>query len=338
MGYCFMTLEKIKNMNQMNGKYKHNLREIEVLNADPDKKHLNEELVSLNGKTYKEAFEERTKALGYGQDKKIRKNAVYGFEIVTTFSKDDAQKMDLEAWKKNNVEWLRKSFNARPDLYGDNVLSVVYHADEPGNVHCHAFVIPIDDKGNLNSRYYVYSRQKMIELQNSYAEVMKKEHNLKRGLKGSKATHQNIKKYYASLNQAIENSLPSPTKGETPEEYYKKANEIYKTLSVQNLALVNQNKRLKIELDTIEKNMAAEMKRDFFDKYQDEFDRLRDIEREYGSLPEIKEKCENYDSLIQGIADIKDNDDIVDAFTSLIENGRVIREKEKQQKSQKEER
>ena len=52
MGYSFMTLEKIKNMNQIIGKYKHNYREIDVLNADPSKKDLNEELVKLDGKTF----------------------------------------------------------------------------------------------------------------------------------------------------------------------------------------------------------------------------------------------------------------------------------------------
>ena len=50
MGYCFMTIEKIKNRQQIAGKYLHNYRQIDVLNADPDKKHLNQELVSLNGK------------------------------------------------------------------------------------------------------------------------------------------------------------------------------------------------------------------------------------------------------------------------------------------------
>ena len=38
MGYCFMTIEKIKNTKQLVAKYKHNFREIEVSNANKDKK------------------------------------------------------------------------------------------------------------------------------------------------------------------------------------------------------------------------------------------------------------------------------------------------------------
>ncbi len=73
---------------------------MDVLNADPEMSYLNEELVKLDDKTYVEAFNERMKTLGYGEDKKIRSNAVYAFEVVTTFSREDHEKIDLEEWKK----------------------------------------------------------------------------------------------------------------------------------------------------------------------------------------------------------------------------------------------
>ena len=79
------------------------------------------------------------KELGYGTSKKIRSNAVLGFEVVTTFSREDADHMDCNKWKENNTKWLTETFNIDPEKYGNNVLSVVYHGDEPGNVHCHAF-------------------------------------------------------------------------------------------------------------------------------------------------------------------------------------------------------
>ena len=44
MGYCFMSIDKIKTGGQLRAKYNHNYRMVDVSNADPDKKHLNENL------------------------------------------------------------------------------------------------------------------------------------------------------------------------------------------------------------------------------------------------------------------------------------------------------
>lgn len=328
MGYSFMTIEKIKNPKQMMAKYKHNYREKEVLNADPEKQDLNEELVKLNGKTYNEMFEERTKSLGYGTSKNIRKNAVYGFEVVTTFSREDAETMDLEKWKQNNVEWLRSTFNANPEKYGDNVLSVMYHADEPGNVHCHAFIIPIDDKGNLNARYYVQNRTKMIALQNSYGKLMKKEHNLNRGVKNSKAKHQDIKRYYTALNMTLAKDLPLVNENETAADYRSRVNEIYKNASLKIMGLEDKLKRMTLEHTQLITNAVAEAKKELYDRFQEKANHMDELEREYGSYHEIKGKCENYDNLIIGVADEDQRDDIVALLNQLIENGKRIKEKE----------
>ena len=61
MGYCFMDIKKIKSLNVMAAKYKHNYREITVPNAVPELSGMNRELVPLIGKDgnpvdYNEAF------------------------------------------------------------------------------------------------------------------------------------------------------------------------------------------------------------------------------------------------------------------------------------------
>jgi len=332
MGYSFMTLEKIKNTKQIIAKYKHNFREINVLNADPSKKNLNEELISLNGKTYEEAFNERMKSLGYGSEKKIRSNAVYGFEVVTTFSREDADTIDLDKWKENNTKWLQQAFNANPEKYGNNVLSVVYHADEPGNVHCHAFIVPIDDKGNLNARYYVQSRQKMVELQDSYSKIMKKEHNLERGIHGSKARHQDIKRYYTSLNMALANELPDIKSHETVMEYRRRANEVYKDACLKIMGLENENKRLKIEQDQLIKNAVSSAKKELYDKYKEKADNMDELVREFESFEEVKNKCENFDNLAQGIAVDEQKEELIEITNTLIENGKKEKERQKAKK------
>lgn len=335
MGYCFMTIDKIKDFKKLASTYAHNYRKKEVLNADPDKKELNRELVSLNGKTYIEAFKDRTKELGYGTEKKIRSNAVYGFEVVTTFSREDAEKIDLEKWKEDNVKWLKQAFNANPEKYGDNVLSVVYHADEPGNVHCHAFVIPIDDKGNLNSRYYVQNRQKMIALQDSYAKAMKT-HNLDRGIKNSSARHQDIKRMYTALNMTISKELPPVIEGETAKEYRDRINEPYKDLNLQNMGLKDKLSRATLELDQKIKNAVSAARKELYDKFQDKAEHMEELEREFGSYEEVKEKCESFDSLIAGIAEEENRDDYIMIVNSLIDHGRKAKEKEKAKNTEKE--
>ena len=210
MGYCFMSTQKIKTMGSLASKYNHNYRKVEVANADPDLADCNQELVSLAGPDgreldYNEAWKERVKDLDWAE-RGPRKNAVLAIEVVTTFSREE--NLDLEAWKQQNVEWLQKTFNVAPDGKS-NVLSVMYHADEPGNVHCHAIIIPVDERGNLNASRFLDGRQKLTEMQNSYAKDMES-FGLERGLENGQARHQDIKKYYADLNNAIQVSEPEP--------------------------------------------------------------------------------------------------------------------------------
>ena len=219
MGYCFMTIQKIKDTGGLVRKYSHNYRKREITNVIPELKNQNEELIRLQDKdgnecTYLDAYKERVKSLEYYQNHRIRKGQVLAFEVVTTFSKEDH--VDLDKWKEDNVEWLRETFERRPDLYGPNVISSVYHADECGNVHCHSIVLPVDENGHFNASAFTDGRAAMIQLQNSYAEKMSS-HGLQRGLPGSSARHQDIKKFYTKLNQKL--NVPPPMKGESAIEY-----------------------------------------------------------------------------------------------------------------------
>lgn len=231
MGYCFVTAEKIKSLGTLTSKYMHNYRKVTVENADPNLDHLNEELVALPldkfGKqtTYKDFFKERIESLDYYKNHKIRHDQVYAMEVVSTFSREED--IDIEAWKKKNVEWLQKTFNQAGDGR-NNIASVVFHADEPGNVHCHAIVIPIDPRGRLNAKHYTGGYKIMREMQNSYAEDMK-EFGLERGLEGGQAKHKDIRKYYADLNRALE--IPEVMPFETAEEFRARCQEELETMN-----------------------------------------------------------------------------------------------------------
>lgn len=228
MGYCFMSIDKVKDFRTMEMKYQHNYRVKEVPNAISELKGENKELVELedaagNQINYKTAFRDRIKSLDYYRHHRLRSDAVLGLEVVTTLSRDDLPLTDLEKWQEDNVKWLKETFNQAPEKYGDNVISVIYHADEVGSVHCHAFIIPVNKEGRLSAHSYFGGRASLSKLQDSYAKAMSA-HNLERGVKGSSAKHTDIKKFYTKLNEKMD--VPLPERGESPEEYRKRILEL----------------------------------------------------------------------------------------------------------------
>ena len=172
MAFAFMDIQKIKTEGQMTAKYNHNCRKIEIDNVIPELSHLNEDLIPLpvdqngNELSYYDAFKKRINELPYYQDHNIRKNAVRGYEVLLTFSKDES--INVDEWKKLSVKWLKDTFNVAPDKR-NNVLHVAFHADETGNYHCHAFVVPIDEKGKLNACRFTDGSRALSDLQTSFS-------------------------------------------------------------------------------------------------------------------------------------------------------------------------
>lgn len=225
MGYCFVTVEKIHSLGTLSAKDNHNNRRIEIDNADPALKGENKVLYG-NEVPYTDFFKERISSLPYYKNHKIRSGQVLAYEVVTTFSREDREHIDLQAWQEKNVEWLKKTFNRAGDGR-NNIASVMYHADEPGNVHCHAIVIPIDERGHLNASAFTDGSRAMSQMQSSYAKDMK-EFGLERGLEGSSAKHKDIRKFYADLNRAI--NVPEVLPGENAIQYRSRVFEDIQTL------------------------------------------------------------------------------------------------------------
>lgn len=277
MNYCIMNTQKIKTMKSMRTSYMHNYRKGLADNADASRHHLNEELIKLgtkeNGeeKTYYDAYRERMKDLEYYKTHKVRKNAVYAIEIVTSFSHD--AKVDTDAWKKANVEWMKKTFNVAPDGK-DNVISVVMHADET-TIHCHTFIVPIDENGKLNASRFLDGPKKLHVLQNSYAKEME-QFNLNRGRENSQIKYETIRAYNNLLNANKE--PPEPLPGEMAKDYIKRYK---KELQEKNLA--NLHKQQQIVQDA--KRKASNYKVNAKEEIELELERTKPIiERETKEL------------------------------------------------------
>lgn len=315
MGYAIMRIEKA-HANSVNTRYKHNYRQYSVDNADMSKSYLNRELIELNGKTYQDAYEDtllKLKQNGAVQPT-IRGDAIRGIEIVCEFSREDMNRIDLETWAKDNIEWLDKSFNppehkaitSNGDIIKtNNVVSAVLHMDE-AKPHIHAYVIPIDDKGCLNGSYYVGKREKLIELQNTYAEKMKV-HGLERGTKNSIARAEDMNKYYDALKKTVEAKLPDVKQGETALEYKKRADEIYarECIHHRNQIVKERQKYVEVKGVSLEEKMNFKKEKGVFEKEikklkkivgKDELSRedVRDIRKTYKEHKQFEQALKDY--------------------------------------------
>lgn len=244
MAYCFMSSEKIKSLGAFTRKYEHNYRTGHVPNADVNRKHLNEEIIKLpEGKTYVDAFRKKMAELGHTP----RANAVLGVEFVMTYnSREVDEEFDIEAWKEANIKWLKEQFP--PDC----ILSVVMHRDEgPDNgrsAHLHAIVLPVHER-KLNCKHYLSGRKKMIDLQDSYGKAMEPL-GLERGLRGSSAKHEDIRRFYDTLNKAVSEKVPEPREDESMDDYYERINQYLSDTNLKNLEKIKKLEREVTELKT----------------------------------------------------------------------------------------
>jgi hypothetical protein len=143
----------------------------------------------------------------------VRSNAVLAVEHLITFSPEflDIRKdvneegkailrvyppEDLakyQAWRESTMEWLHERYGK------ENVVNVVLHLDEQ-TPHVHAVVVPIDERGKLNCRAYLGGREKMKQMQTDFA-IKMAPLGLQRGVEGSKAEHQEVKRFYGLVKE-----------------------------------------------------------------------------------------------------------------------------------------
>lgn len=265
-------LVKIKNKYRFSEIEQHNYRELITPNADSEKFDLNKEFIAQTEK-WSSILEKR---INQGLDKglysrKIRRDAILGFEVVASIPNGAKGKINIDEWAETTVEWLKQKFNIAGDE--DNVVSAVLHMDEKGP-HIHCVFLPFDNNGKLNGTYFVSGRQKYVELQDEYAEAVKK-FGLERGLKNSRAKHEDIQKFYAKLNYALDQELPIPEKDESIEDYYERANTIFKGVQLQRF-----QEQKKAERDVAEANTNS-------------YNEARELQRRARELEELREKTEN---------------------------------------------
>lgn len=126
-----------------------------------------------------------------------RSNAVLAVELVLSagpeyFRPEDPQSYGM--YDSERVAEFAKTVRAWAfETYGANLVSLVLHLDE-ATPHLHGVVVPVLH-GRLNCRAMFSTREKLRELQDSYASGV--EHlGIERGTRGSAATHTDVRRWY----------------------------------------------------------------------------------------------------------------------------------------------
>jgi hypothetical protein len=79
---------------------------------------------------------------------------------------------------------------------------MILHRDET-TPHLTAFVVPVHpETGKLNASHWLDGREKLQDLQDSYAEAVAT-HGLERGIAGSKAKHTTVKQFYGAMHSDV---------------------------------------------------------------------------------------------------------------------------------------
>lgn len=173
--FAILRVQKVKTMSSMAARSRHNFREQETPNADPD-------MLGQNLVEGAQSTDEMLKAISDLLPTKRRKDAVIGLEYLITASPEHFGNSNEIAYFKDAIEWLEAKHGKA------NVVCKTVHLDE-STPHLAAFVVPLVS-GKLNAKLFTGGAKVLAEMQTDFAEKVGKKHNLERGVERSKAVHQ----------------------------------------------------------------------------------------------------------------------------------------------------
>lgn len=190
MAYCIMRFEKIKaaSVGGLAGSLAHTMRSRYTPNADPELIKDNKVLLGPQSTV------DVVRAVRERWPEKHRKDAVGCIEYFIGASPEWFKKHgghgDQDAYFQHAIDWLKAEYGA------ENVISVVQHNDET-SPHLAAYVVPIDPaSGNLNAKLWTGGRSACGSMQTRFHEAAGNPVGLDRGVRGSKAEHLTIQRWY----------------------------------------------------------------------------------------------------------------------------------------------
>lgn len=208
MAYAIARIGKISSAGKAGQTDAHNERKYDVKNADPEKKHLNQEFVKTENRPTWDLANERCKAL----DITPKKDAVCLVEFMLTASPEFFKKGE----DIRNSDYFKANLKFMQDRYGQNLLTFTLHQDET-TPHFQALIVPITTTpktvklkngeehtrtGHRLTAAEMFNKQTLRQLQSDYADAMAP-FGLVRGVEKSPAKHEDIKRTYG-LNRKVQ--------------------------------------------------------------------------------------------------------------------------------------
>lgn len=189
MSFAILRTTKLKEWGNISASLQHTFRERITPNADENRTKLNAHIGGNNS-------EQILQKIQNGLPEKYRADCVKCVEYLITASPEwfaQANEQERLQYFHTAQEWLKERHGA------DNVKYIGIHTDET-TPHLVAYVVPIDKRGKLNCKAFLGGREKLSKMQSDFAERVQK-FGLKRGVEGSKAKHQRVKRFYGHLEQ-----------------------------------------------------------------------------------------------------------------------------------------
>ena len=255
MSYAIARLKKLKRGN-ISGSASHTARERETPNADPTQKNIR----FIGSLDPEERLEDLVlaKIAENEQRRKIRTDAVYCVELLLSASPSyfrpdcptqagyyEPQKLD---------EWLEATHQWLADEYGNRIVRAELHLDE-ATPHIHAYFVPLDDQGQLRCNHFFDGRQKIQQFQDSYYQTMRLI-GLERGIKGSRAKHQDIKDFYRIVEEGrdLEVNELSAAQLKAKAADRDRANQRKQEMEATAQALALENEQLRRRIEQLEQD------------------------------------------------------------------------------------
>jgi len=288
---------------------------------------LNYDLVTERKDDYESYVKQKLRYIRYlcNEKRAIRKDAVGSIELVVRANgifldvpNQSAQNFNVDEWAKDTFQWADRIFNP-PNHHIEtkvyvrylhqpgkkfqvqNIYSAVVHLDE-STPHMHIMILPIDEKGRLNSSAY-RSRELFCKLQDTYYEEVGKKHGLERGVKYSPAKAVDIQRFHEYINEIAAQEAPPHIPGETMMEYDERVTEELQRCHAHmrqqdlehekeknHLIAQHRNYRTKVQKTVIKIN------EDLFDKKEKFIVRseVLEIRKDADAMRDIKEAMKNY--------------------------------------------
>lgn len=225
--FQILRVAKLTTWGQIQGSGRHTYRERNTPNADPRMKGMNQHFGARSAVELRSAIEAQLDGLAQKDD--TVKCIEYLFTASPQFFINGKGARDLgTAYFKKAREWLEERHGK------ENVVAISIHADEK-SPHMVAYVTPIitkaahsrkrnvadgiDEQGNrkrktievmvpeqkmLSAKHFLGGREKLSLMQTDFHQKVSRRFDLERGEKGSKATHQKVKTFYATMEPMLE--------------------------------------------------------------------------------------------------------------------------------------